>query len=156
MAIRHTQAHRGPAERRARSRRELEFRAVLDAAVDAIIVIDHEGTIEEFSRAATQIFGYEASEIVGQNVRELMPEPYRGQHDGYLRRYLEGGSPNVIGVGREVVARRKDGSLFPCDLAVGQVREVEPPRFIGFIRDITARKESDEKLRRSENPSCRR
>ncbi len=150
MTIRHTQAHRGPAERRARSRRELEFRAVLDAAVDAIIVIDHEGTIEEFSRAATQIFGYEASEIVGQNVRELMPEPYRGEHDGYMRRYLEGGSPNVIGVGREVVARRKDGSLFACDLAVGQVREVEPPRFIGFIRDITARKESDEKLRRSE------
>jgi two-component system sensor kinase FixL len=150
MAIRHPQANRSPAERWPRTRKELEFRAVMDAAVDAIIVVNHDGTIEDFSRAAEQIFGYEAAEIIGQNVRLLMPEPYHSEHDGYMGRYLSGGEPRIIGVGREVHARRKDGSVFPCDLAVGRVSGAEPPRFIGFIRDITARKEADEKLRRSE------
>jgi len=150
MANRHAKSTRGHARRWPRSRKELEFRAVMDAAVDAIIVVNHEGTIEEFSRAAEQIFGYAASEVIGRNVRMLMPEPYRGEHDGYMRRYMAGGAPRIIGVGREVHARRKDGSIFPCDLAVGRVSGVDPPRFIGFIRDITARKEAEEKLRRSE------
>jgi two-component system sensor kinase FixL len=150
MANRHTQAVRSAAERRLRSGKELEFRAILDAAVDAIVVIDHEGTVHEFSQAAQQVFGYAPQEIVGRNVRELMPEPYQSQHDGYLARYSDTGRPSIIGVGREVQARRKDGTLFACDLAVGQVRGVEPPRFIGFIRDITARKEAEEQLRRSE------
>jgi two-component system sensor kinase FixL len=145
-----THAARGRAARHARSRTELEFRAVLDAAVDAIIVIDHEGRIEEFSQAAERVFGYPAAEVVGQNVNVLMPAPYRDEHDGYMRRYMETGQPRIIGIGREVQARRRDGSTFPCDLAVGQVRGIEPPRFIGFIRDITARKEADERLRRSE------
>jgi two-component system, LuxR family, sensor kinase FixL len=145
-----THAARGRAARHARSHTELEFRAVLDAAVDAIIVIDHDGMIEEFSRAAERVFGYAAAEVIGQNVRLLMPAPYQGEHDGYMRRYMETGQPRIIGIGREVQARRRDGSTFPCDLAVGRVRGTEPPRFIGFIRDITARKEADERLRRSE------
>ena len=150
MASKHTQAARGAAARQTRSRQGLEYRAVLDAAVDAIVVIDHVGTIQEFSQAAQRVFGYAPAEIIGRNVRELMPEPYHSEHDGYLQRYVGSRDPHIIGVGREVRAKRKDGSVFPCDLAVGQVSGVEPPRFIGFIRDITARKQADELLRRSE------
>ncbi|HSQ68455.1 MAG TPA: PAS domain S-box protein, partial [Steroidobacteraceae bacterium] len=99
---------------------ELEFQAILDAAVDAILVIDHEGTIQHFSLSAQRMFGYAPEEIVGLNVRELMPEPYRSEHDGYMRRYSSTGQPRIIGIGREVRARRKDGSVFPCELAVGE------------------------------------
>jgi two-component system sensor kinase FixL len=150
MPSKHTQAARGAAARQTRSRQGLEYQAVLDAAVDAIIVIDHLGTIQEFSLAAQRVFGYLPEEIIGRNVRDLMPEPWRSEHDGYLQHYHETRAPRIIGVGREVQARRKDGSIFPCDLAVGRVQGMEPPRFIGFIRDITARKEAEEQLRRSE------
>jgi len=150
MASKHTQAARGAAARQTRSRQGLEYQAVLDAAVDAIVVIDHIGTIQEFSQAAQRVFGYAPEEIIGRNVRELMPEPYHSEHDGYLQRYVGSRDPHIIGVGREVRAKRKDGSVFPCDLAVGQVSGVEPPRFIGFIRNITARKQAEELLRRSE------
>jgi two-component system, LuxR family, sensor kinase FixL len=141
---------RPAAPRRARSNGERDFRALLDAAVDAIIVIDDSGVIEEFSLAAQRVFGYTADEIVGRNVRELMPEPYQSEHDGYLERYAGTRKPHIIGIGREVVARRKDGSLFPAELAVGQVADEEPMRFVGFIRDITKRKEAEEQLQRSE------
>ena len=150
MASKHNQAARGEAARETRSRQGLEYRALLDAAVDAIIVIDHRGTIQEFSQAAQRVFGYTADEAIGHNVNLLMPEPYHSEHDGYLERYVGTRDPHIIGIGREVRAKRKDGSLFACDLAVGQVQGVEPPRFIGFIRDITARKEAEEQLRRSE------
>jgi two-component system sensor kinase FixL len=150
MASKHTQARRGAAARRPRSQQGLEYRAVLDAAVDAIIVVDHHGTIQEFSRAAQRIFGYTREEILGRNVRELMPDPFRSEHDRYMQRHVATGEQRIIGVGREVSAQRKNGSVFPCDLAVGRVHGVEPPRFVGFIRDITARKESEEQLRRSE------
>ena len=150
MASKHTQAARGGAARETRTRQGLEYRALLDAAVDAIIVIDHLGVIQEFSQAAQRVFGYTADEVIGSNVNVLMPEPYHSEHDGYLARYAGSRDPHIIGIGREVRAKRKDGSLFPCDLAVGQVQGVEPPRFIGFIRDITARKEAEEQLRRSE------
>ena len=112
---------RPAAPRRARSNGERDFRALLDAAVDAIIVIDDSGVIEEFSLAAQRVFGYAADEIIGRNVRELMPEPYQSEHDSYLARYAGTRKPHIIGIGREVVARRKDGSLFPAELAVGQV-----------------------------------
>jgi two-component system sensor kinase FixL len=150
MASKHNQAARGEAARETRSRQGLEYRALLDAAVDAIIVIDHRGLIQEFSQAARRIFGYEPNEIIGQNVSVLMPGPYERAHDDYMHRYMATDQPRIIGVGREVKARRKDGTVFPCDLAVGRVQGVEPPRFVGFIRDITARKEAEEQLRRSE------
>lgn len=151
MTSKHTQAARGEASRSTRSRQHgLEYRALLDAAVDAIVVIDHLGVILEFSLAAQRVFGYAPEEIVGRNVRDLMPQPWHGEHDGYLKRYVESRCPHIIGIGREVKARRKDGTVFPCDLAVGEVQGVDPPRFIGFIRDITARKEAEEQLRRSE------
>ena len=150
MSSKHTPAVRGAAARRSRSHKGLEYRAILDAAVDAIIVIDHRGTIEEFSQKAQQLFGYVAEEVIGCNVSMLMPEPHQSAHDGYMRRYMETGERRVIGKGREVWARRKDGSLFPCDLSVGEVSGAQPPRFVGFLHDITARKESEEQLRRSE------
>lgn len=151
MASKHPSAELDPAARRLPSPHEgLEYRAILDAAVDAIVVVDHHGAIQEFSRAAERIFGYSREEILGRNVRELMPEPFRREHDGYMDRHMATGEQRIIGVGREVSARRKDGGVFPCDLAVGRVHGVEPPRFVGFIRDITARKESEEQLRRSE------
>ncbi len=133
-----------------RPKGELDFRALLDAAVDAIVMIDHQGTIEDFSAAAERLFGYTAGEIVGRNVSELMPEPHRSEHDSYLARYARTREPHIIGIGREVVARRKDGTLVDCELAVGRVADVEPPRFVGFIRDITRRKEADDLLTRSE------
>jgi len=151
MASKHSTAERGAADRRTPSRQQgLEYRAILDAAVDAIVVVDHVGTIQEFSSAAQRIFGYSREEMVGRNIRELMPEPFRREHDGYMARYMNTGEERIIGIGREVSAQRKDGSVFPCDIAVGHVHGAEPPRFVGFIRDITARKVSEEQLRRSE------
>jgi two-component system sensor kinase FixL len=128
-----------------------EFRSLLDAAVDAIIVIDHRGRIEQFSLSAERTFGYAAAEVIGRNVDVLMPAPYRAEHDTYMERYQQTGEARIIGTGREVQARRKDGSVFPCELAVGKVQGVVPPRFIGFIRDITLRRLADERLRRSES-----
>jgi two-component system, LuxR family, sensor kinase FixL len=150
MSSKHLQADRGAAAPRPPSQQGLEYRAILEAAVDAIIVIDHRGAIEEFSLRAQRLFGYAAEEVIGRNVSMLMPEPHQGAHDGYMHRYMQTGERRVIGKGREVWARRKDGSLFPCDLSVGEVAGSEPPRFVGFLHDITARKESEEQLRRSE------
>lgn len=116
-----------------------DLRALLDAAVDAVIVIDAHGRVETFNRAAEQMFGFSAGEIVGQNVNLLMPEPDRSAHDGYLRRYQETGEPRIIGLGREVQAQRRDGTVFPASLAVGRVAGANPARFVGFIRDISAR-----------------
>ncbi|HVN42973.1 MAG TPA: PAS domain S-box protein [Steroidobacteraceae bacterium] len=130
---------------------EREFRALLDAAVNAIIVIDHRGVIEEFSAAAERIFGYSSEEAVGCNVSMLMPEPFRGAHDGYLERYHRTNEARIIGIGREVRAQRKDGTTFPCDLSVGRVRGSDPARFVGIIRDITSRKLAEERLQRSES-----
>src|SRR5271166_2011376 len=93
------------------------IRAIVDTAVDGIITIDEQGTIESFNPAAERVFGYAAAEIVGQDVTILMPLPYRDEHDAYLNRYLRTGEKRIIGIGREVRGRRKDGSTFPMDLA---------------------------------------
>ena len=115
-----------------------ELRALLDAAVDAIVVIDAAGHIESFNRAAEKLFGFTAAEALGRNVSMLMPEPDRSAHDGYLKRYLATGEARIIGIGRMVQAQRRDGTLFPASLSVGRVAGVEPPRFVGFIHDLTA------------------
>jgi two-component system sensor kinase FixL len=116
-----------------------ELRALLDAAVDAVIVIDSHGRVETFNRAAEQMFGFTAADVLGKSVSMLMPEPDRSAHDGYMQRYLATGEPRIIGIGREVRAQHRDGRVFPAALAVGRVAGVDPPRFVGFIRDISER-----------------
>lgn len=129
-------------------RAEFELRALLDAAVDAVIVIDHQGLITTFNRSAERLFGYRADEVVGRNVATLMPGPYRAEHDGYMRNYMRTGHARIIGIGREVLAQRRDGTVFPAALAVGEIAGQTPPRFVGFIHDITARKAAVDALRR--------
>jgi two-component system sensor kinase FixL len=114
-----------------------ELQALLDAAVDAIILIDHEGRIEVFNQAAARMFGYSPAEALGSNVRMLMTGQHLEQHDAYLERYLRTGAAHIIGSGREVPALRKDGSIFPAFLSVGRIEGSNPPRFVGFIHDIT-------------------
>jgi two-component system sensor kinase FixL len=116
-----------------------DLQALLDAAVDAIVVIDGGGHIEKFNQAAEQMFGFSVEEILGKNVALLMPEPDRSAHDCYLRRYNLTGEARIIGIGREVEAQRRDGTVFPASLAVGRVAGTGPVRFVGFIRDISTR-----------------
>jgi two-component system, LuxR family, sensor kinase FixL len=119
-----------------------DLQALLEAAVDAVVLIDHGGRISAFNRSAERLFGHGAAEVLGQNVSMLMPEPYRGEHDHYLERYARTGIPHIIGVGREVEAQRKDGSRFPAFLSVGRVADSDPPRFVGFVRDMTLEKQA--------------
>ena len=123
-----------------------EWQALLDAAVDAIIVIDHRGRIETFNRAAEIIFEFGAAEILGENVSVLMPEPYDDKHDAYINNYIESGNAKVIGIGREILGKRHDGSVFPIGLSVGEIPTGGQPKFVGIIRDITERKESEEEM----------
>lgn len=117
------------------------LRAILNTAVDGILTIDHRGIIESANPAAERIFGYSAAELIGQNISRLMPAPHREAHDGYLARYLKTGQARIIGFGREVAGRRKDGSIFPMELAVSEVKLRDRTLFTGFVRDITARQE---------------
>lgn len=125
-----------------------EFQAIMDAAVDGVVLVDHRGRIQAFNRAAERLFGYPAAEVLGANISILMPEPDRSAHDGYIARYLATRVPRIIGRGREVEAKRKDGSLFPVFLSVGAVEGSEPPRFIGFVQDISFRRRAEEDTHR--------
>ena len=109
----------------------------MEATVDAVVVIDHHGRMTSVNDATCRIFGYRSDELLGENVSMLMPEPERSAHDAHLARYLETGVGRIIGIGRGVRAQRKDGSVFPMHLAVGRVRDAEPPRFVGLLRDLT-------------------
>ena len=126
--------------------REAHLKSVLDTVPDAMIVIDTRGIMQSFSATAEKMFGYTAAEAVGRNVSILMPEPYAGQHDGYLARYMATGERRIIGLGRLVVGLRKDGSTFPIELAVGEMRSGERRFFTGFIRDITERQQTQQRL----------
>jgi two-component system, LuxR family, sensor kinase FixL len=125
-----------------------ELSELLDAAVDGIVLIDHLGRVMSFNRAAEQLFGYRAQELLGRNVSVLMTAQDRGAHDGHLARYLATRVPHIIGKGREVSARRKDGSVFPAFLSVGALLDSEPPRFVGFVQDTTLRHQTEEEARR--------
>jgi two-component system sensor kinase FixL len=114
----------------------------MDAAVDAVILIDHTGLIRAFNRAAEQLFGWDSDEVLGHNVSMLMPEPDRSAHDQHLARYLASGDAHIIGTGRKVQAQRRDGSLVPVHLSVGRVDGTDPPQFVGFVRDLTAEEET--------------
>jgi two-component system sensor kinase FixL len=121
-----------------------QLKALLDAAVDGIILINHVGSIQVFNRSAERLFGYESAEVIGRNVSMLMTENDQGAHDSYLARYAASRVPHIIGKGREINAQRKDGSLFPALLSVGVVADAEPPCFVGFVHDISARRQSEE------------
>jgi two-component system, LuxR family, sensor kinase FixL len=126
--------------------REAHLASILDTVPDAMIVIDEDGIVHSFSSAAERLFGYSAAEVIGKNVKLLMPSPYRENHDGYIERYLRTGDRRIIGIGRLVVGERKDGSTFPMELAVGEMRSGDRHFFTGFIRDITQRQQSEARL----------
>ncbi len=115
--------------------------AFLETAVDGIVTIDVAGTIETFNPAAERMFGYGAAEVIGRNIKTLMPPPYHDEHDGYLRRYAETGERHIIGVGREVLGLRKDGSVFPLNLSVAEMRIDGQRKFSGLLHDLTDRKQ---------------
>ena len=124
--------------------------AIINTTVDGIIVIDAEGTIEAFNRGAERMFGYPESEVVGRNVSMLMPSPQHEEHDGYLERYLTTGDAKIIGIGREVTGRRRDGSTFPLHLSVGEMRIGGERKFTGMLHDLTDRAQLGDRLRASE------
>jgi two-component system sensor kinase FixL len=126
--------------------REAHLRSILQTIPDAMIVIDEAGLVQSFSAAAQRMFGYAAEEIIGRNVKKLMPSSYRENHDGYLERYRQTGERRIIGIGRIVVGERKDGSTFPMELAVGEMRSGEQRYFTGFVRDLSQRQETEARL----------
>jgi two-component system sensor kinase FixL len=118
-----------------------ETQALMEAAVDAIVVIDHRGLVQAVNDATCRTFGYRVDELLGQNVSLLMAEPDRTRHDDYIERHHETGHARIIGIGREVNGRRRDGSIFPVRLSVGRVPDSIPPRFVGLMRDVSAEHE---------------
>jgi PAS domain S-box-containing protein len=126
-----------------------QLAAVLQTAADAVITIDTRGVVQTVNAATERMFGYAAAELIGQNVRMLMPSPYREEHDRYLTEYARTGVKKIIGIGREAVAQRKDGSTFPMDLSVSEVDHLG--LFTGILRDITTRKQAEVELRRKES-----
>ncbi len=116
------------------------FHTLIGTAADGIMVIDEVGRVRVYNKACEVLFGYEPGEVIGQNVKMLMPEPYRAEHDGYIDRYKKTGEKRVIGIGREVVGRRKDGSTFPMYLSVGEGRLGNDRIFVGIVHDVTERK----------------
>ena len=132
------------------AQQEAKNLAILEAAVDAIICIDDHGIIESINPATERIFGYSENELLGRNVSMLMPHPYAAEHDGYLANYVKTGVKKIIGIGREVVGLRKDGTKFPVDLAVGEIKQPGRRAFTGIIRDISDRKQFAESLRKEQ------
>jgi PAS domain S-box-containing protein len=129
---------------------EARWRAIVDSAVDGIVVIDTHGRIEAFNRAAERLFGYTIDEVLGRNVDMLMPSPYREEHDTYLSRYLATGRAKIIGIGREVQGLRKDGTTFPVHLSVGEITIQGERKFTGILHDLTSRVKMEGRLREQE------
>ena len=125
---------------------ETRYKTVLETVVDGIIIIDELGLIQSFNPAAEKIFGYRSDEVIGHNVSMLMPEPYHSQHDSYLANYLHTSQARIIGIGREVPGRRKDGSTFPMELAIAEMQLGEQRHFNGIVRDISERKHAEQRL----------
>lgn len=126
--------------------REAHLRSIYDTAPDALIVINAAGIVQSYNASAERMFGWTASEVLGRNVKMLMPQPFRMQHDGYLNRYIDTGERRIIGIGRIVVGERKNGSTFPMELAVGEVRSEHGRVFTGFVRDLTERQATEARL----------
>lgn len=126
--------------------REAHLRSILDTVPDAMVVIGDRGIMQSFSPAAERLFGWTAEEVVGRNVKMLMPDPYREAHDSYLERYLTTGERRIIGIGRVVVGERKDGSTFPMELSVGEMISGDQRFFTGFVRDLSERQQTEARL----------
>jgi len=133
-----------------RRRQATVVRTVLNTVEEAIITIDAQGIVTDLNPAAARIFGYSAEEIIGRNVKMLMPEPYRREHDGYLSAYSRTGQAKVIGRGREVTGQRKDGSIFPIELAISEMVVSRRRMFTGVVRDITERKQIETERKQTE------
>jgi len=123
------------------------LRAILETTVDGMITINEKAIIQSFNKAAERIFGYSADEVLGKNVNILMPSPYHENHDAYLENYLRTGNAKIIGIGREVSGKRKDGSTFPLYIAVSEVRFGDTRLFSGILRDISEHKKVVDELR---------
>jgi two-component system sensor kinase FixL len=139
-AIRNDQADRALRDTASR------LRAVVDTAVEGIITIDQRGSIESINPAGCRLFGYYSTEVIGRNVKMLMPEPYQSQHDEYLGAYMRTGRAKIIGIGREVVGLRKDGATFPLDLSVSEFQVAGQRMFTGIVRDITERRRLEREI----------
>jgi two-component system sensor kinase FixL len=126
--------------------RESHLRSILDTVPDAMIVINGDGIVQLFSTAAERMFGYAEREAIGKNVSELMPMPDRARHDGYLARYLSTGERHIIGIGRIVTGKRRDGTTFPMHLSIGEMQSGGAPYFTGFVRDLTEHQETQARL----------
>ncbi len=126
--------------------REAHLKSILETVPDAMVVINGQGIMQSFSAAAERLFGYSAREVIGKNVKMLMPSPYRENHDGYLERYARTKERRIIGIGRVVVGARRDGSTFPMELSVGEVRSGGQPYYTGFVRDLTERQQTEARL----------
>lgn len=126
--------------------REAHLKSILETVPDAMVVINERGIVQSFSVAAERLFGYSSDEMIGKNVNMLMPSPYRENHDGYIGRYLRTGDRQIIGIGRVVVGERKDGSTFPMELSVGEMRSGNERYFTGFVRDLTERQRTEARL----------
>jgi PAS domain S-box-containing protein len=130
--------------------REAHLRSILDTVPEAMVVIDEGGIVSSFSAAAAQLFGYDPEEVIGHNVKMLMPAPFRDEHEGYIGRYLQTGEARIIGYGRVVKGLTKGGDVFPMELAVGEARANDQRIFTGFIRDLTTRQKMEAELRQSQ------
>jgi two-component system sensor kinase FixL len=126
---------------------EIRWRSVIESAVDGILVIDDRGRIEAFNPAAERLFGYAEADVLGRNVKMLMPSPYHEEHDGYLSRYVEMQVKKIIGIGREVTGLRRDGTTFPLHLSVGEMNVGGERRFTGILHDLSARAAMEEQVR---------
>ncbi len=131
---------------RALLEREAHLRSILDTVPDGMVVIDEGGIVQSFSTTAERMFGYAAGEVIGHSVNMLMPSPHRQNHDRYIARYLATGERHIIGVGRVVAGQRKDGTIFPLELAVGEVKGERQRVFTGFVRDLSERQRTEQRL----------
>lgn len=126
--------------------RDALLRSIIETSPDGLITIDEQARILSFNPAAEMMFGYQADEVLGRNINCLMPPPYREAHDGYIERYLKTGERRIIGIGREVMAQKKNGDVFPIDLAIGEVVLADCRHFAGFIRDVSARHAAEQSV----------
>src|ERR1035438_5330750 len=126
--------------------RESHLRSILDTVPDAMIVINGYGIVQFFSTAAERLFGFSEQEAIGKNISEMMPMPDRARHDGYLARYRSTGERHIIGIGRIVTGRRRDGTTFPMHLSIGEMHSGGEPYFTGFVRDLTEHQQTQARL----------